>query len=131
MKLRIAVCAFLFATITALAATKPAKLISGHEPTFPIQEESWKRTRGEVELKFTIDAQGAVKDIKVLKATSDNFAREAIDAVTDWKFEPREVDGQKVETIAVAPFKFAKQKGVIFAPRFRAIDYARLEPNSR
>lgn len=133
MKLRLAVCAFLFATLTGFATTKPAKLISGQEPIFPHQEQLWKRTKGEVELKFTIDAQGAVKDIQVLKATSDNFAREAVDAVTDWKFEPTEVDSKKVATTVVIPFKFAAPVGVSSARTSRPapLDYARLEPNSR
>lgn len=131
MKLRIAVCVFLFSTLSAFAVTKPAKLISGDAPIFPTQEQLWKRTKGEVELKFTINDVGVVQDVQVLKATSDNFAREAVDAVTDWKFEPREVDGVKVATTVVLPLKFAARAVATIAFPSPAINYARLELNSR
>lgn len=53
---------------------------------------------GWVELEFTIDASGAVKDIRVIDAEPKRiFDREARRALQKWKYKPLVVDGQPIE----------------------------------
>ena len=68
---------------------------------------------GWVQLSFTITAAGTVKDVRVEQAEPPNFFEQAaINAVSKYKYKPRLVDGQPVETPNVRVIlAFNLQKG--------------------
>ncbi|MDE1329253.1 energy transducer TonB [Vibrio aestuarianus] len=81
------------------------------EPVYPAK--ALKRgVEGFVTLSFSIDEMGKATNIKVVEAKPVRmFEREAIQAVTKWKYQPQIVDGQAVsqngQTVTVE-FKIAK-----------------------
>lgn len=44
--------------------------------------------QGTVDIKFTIDADGAVRDIVIAQSTLNEFAAAVKDSVSKWKFKP-------------------------------------------
>jgi protein TonB len=57
---------------------------------------------GWVQLEFTVTAAGTVKDINVQQAEPPNyFEQAAMNAVRKYKYKPRLIDGQPVETRGV------------------------------
>ncbi|GAA0856667.1 TonB family protein [Aliiglaciecola litoralis] len=53
---------------------------------------------GWVELQFTIDASGAVKDVRVINSEPKRmFDREATKALKKWKYKPQLVNGKPVD----------------------------------
>ncbi|NAW57205.1 MULTISPECIES: energy transducer TonB [unclassified Vibrio] len=66
------------------------------EPRYPPRAQK-RRLEGTVVLSFTIDASGRTTDIKVMSANPEGvFEREAIRALTKWKYQPQMVDGEGV-----------------------------------
>jgi len=65
-------------------------------PPYP----SWARTRrqvGVVTLKFTVDAEGAVRDVSIENVDGDErFGPIAAEAVSGWRFQPGVYQGRKV-----------------------------------
>lgn len=62
---------------------------------------------GAVTAEFTIDTDGSVKDIEIVKAEPPNvFDRAVITAIKKWKFAPQIVDGKAVERRARQEIKF-------------------------
>ena len=55
-------------------------------------EEGW------VQIEFTIDANGAVKDPKVIDHEGDAFIQTALAAFRRWRYAPKYVDGQPVDS---------------------------------
>ena len=65
------------------------------------------RTRGWVELEFTITATGNVGDIQVIDAEPTGvFERAAVDALAAWRFRPRIVNGQPVSQRSMITMRF-------------------------
>ncbi len=65
-------------------------------PEYPYRAQS-AGIEGAVEVEFTIDENGAVTDIKVIKATPPNyFERAAKRAIARWKFHPQMEKGVAV-----------------------------------
>ncbi len=76
------------------ADSRPIVRISPKYPATAAQQgiEGW------VQLEFTIDASGIVKDIKVTDAQPKRiFNREAIRALRKWKYRPQLVNGKPVD----------------------------------
>lgn len=76
------------------ADSRPIVRISPKYPANAAQQgiEGW------VQLEFTIDASGIVKDIKVTDAEPKRiFNREAIRALRKWKYRPQLVNGKPVD----------------------------------
>jgi protein TonB len=70
--------------------------IAARDPVYPI-EALRNRTRGWVELEFTIMPNGAVRDVAVVGAEPTGvFEAAASAALADWRFRPRVVNGQPV-----------------------------------
>jgi protein TonB len=66
------------------------------DPVYPVQALR-ERTHGWVALEFTITAAGAVADIQVVGAKPIGvFEDAATDALAQWRFRPRLVNGQPV-----------------------------------
>lgn len=65
------------------------------------------RTQGWVELSFTITASGSVEDVEVVNANPRRiFDREAIRALSQWKFSPRIEGGKPVAAKARQRLEF-------------------------
>lgn len=69
------------------------------EVTMPYFTGNWAGTT--VELSLTIDAEGEPHDVGVMSGASDRgLALHIINAVREWQFSPRQVDGENVSTQA-------------------------------
>ena len=82
-------------TISALAQEprkigpdlNPPKLIQKTEPAYT-EEVRDAKLEGTVALTLTIDAEGAPKDVSVVKPLGLGLDEKAMEAVMAWKFEP-------------------------------------------
>jgi protein TonB len=83
-------------TSAPVGETKPARAIKQSAPQFPVQAMR-RRVEGWVELEFTIDTNGSVTSVTVLRSQPKKvFDREAIKAIQKWKFEPALKNGEAV-----------------------------------
>jgi TonB family protein len=92
---------FLFLLLLALpvpgfaAGTEPASPLDRPAPAYP---DSAGTAQGRVVVHFAIDTQGQVRDATVKEsAPSGLFDGAALDAVRNWRYQPRRVDGRAVE----------------------------------
>ena len=70
--------------------------IASRNPVYPA-EALRNKTSGWVELEFTITPNGAVRDVAVVGSEpSGVFDSAASDALAEWRFRPRIVNGQPV-----------------------------------
>jgi protein TonB len=66
------------------------------EPVYPAQALR-NRTRGWVELEFTVTPTGSVSDVQVVGAEPEGvFDAAAAQALAQWRFKPRIVNGRGV-----------------------------------
>jgi|GEM_PF-1884082 TonB family C-terminal domain len=80
--------------------------ISARDPVYPA-EALRQRVRGEVELEFTIAPGGNVRDIEVVHAEPQGvFDAAATDALAQWRFRPRFVNGQAVAQRSTVTMRF-------------------------
>ena len=71
----------------------------GPPPDYPAEA---KGRDGYALIEFTIDAGGFVRDQKLLKTDgSDSFGEPALIAIGAWRYAPRVVDGQPLDTPGV------------------------------
>jgi len=77
----------------------PAKVISRASPKYP-KRALQKKIEGWVDLKFTIDTKGGVKNITVNESSDSIFDKDAIKALKKWQFSParNEQTGLPVES---------------------------------
>jgi periplasmic protein TonB len=76
------------------------------EASYP-QRALRQRLEGWVELSFTITANGDVTDVKVVDSQPRReFDREAIRALSQWKFKPRLENGKAVSSVARQRLEF-------------------------
>ncbi|WP_376692819.1 M56 family metallopeptidase [Wenzhouxiangella sp. EGI_FJ10409] len=86
----------------APAGQKPGlsggKLIERIEPEYPSRAMR-RGIDGSVEVEFLVTRSGEVRDVRVLDESprGQSFAEAAREAVSDWRFEPFQQDGQPVE----------------------------------
>jgi protein TonB len=93
------------AALGVVAADELERVVA-RDPVYPARALR-ERTRGWVELEFTITATGTVKDIQVVAAQPDGvFERAATDALAGWKFRPRYVNGEAVAQRSVVRMRF-------------------------
>lgn len=80
--------------------------ISARDPVYPV-EALRQRLRGSVELEFTITPSGAVRDIQVVNAEPRGvFDAAATEALAQWRFRPRFVNGQAVAQRSTVTMRF-------------------------
>jgi TonB family protein len=80
--------------------------ISARDPVYPVAALR-SGTRGWVELEFTITPAGAVRDIQVVGAEPGGvFENAATDALAQWRFRPRVVNGQTVAQRSTVTIRF-------------------------
>ena len=76
------------------------------QPPYPPSEEAAQR-EGRVRIRLTIGADGRVKAVQRLSATSDAFWRATErHALSRWRFRPATVDGRPVESSKVMNLTF-------------------------
>ncbi len=73
----------------------PPLKVKDVKPLFP---DSLKGIGGVVALKGIIDSTGHVSNLQVVGDANPDLAQAAINAVSQWEFEPTRLDGQVVET---------------------------------
>jgi TonB family protein len=99
------VASFLQVVSPRSAYDTPPKFVKGYAPFFP-EAEGRKRQIGYALAEFTITAKGTANNIRILKATTPNFAEEAGYTVRDWHFAPAKKNGEAVAVRARLPFTF-------------------------
>lgn len=95
--------------ITGAAATIAADAldrVAGPDPVYPA-EALRTRTRGWVELEFTIAPSGSVRDVQVVGAEPRGvFEAAATAALAQWQFRPRVVAGRAVAQRSTITLRF-------------------------
>jgi len=66
------------------------------EPEYPPQARQ-RRLEGWVQVRFTISTAGSVRDAAVVKSSSSLFERNAVQAVSKWKYQPQLREGKPAE----------------------------------
>jgi len=91
--------------------------------------------RGEVVLQFTVDETGAVKDPVVLRSSNPYFNQGALEALSQWKFEPGRLGGEPVAAKMQQPFVFEFGDGsgrdLVSATKVSPDDQRKLPPELR
>lgn len=92
--------------IVSAASLKRVRMVS---PTYP--DAARKRgIEGWVELAFTVQTNGSVDAVEVRNASpADVFDDAAMRAVRQWRFEPVERNGERIEQRAMVRLKFSQQ----------------------
>ncbi|MEL7310974.1 MAG: energy transducer TonB [Pseudomonadota bacterium] len=84
----------------ATAETVSAATLRRTQAVAPVYPRTALRRglNGRLKVEFTVAADGTTRDIEVVEtsASSNVFDRSAIRAVSEWRYEPREVRGQAV-----------------------------------
>jgi len=62
---------------------------------------------GMVAVLVTIDEKGQVLEAEIKKSTDERLNNRSISAVKKWRFKPAEVNGEKVKTQVVIPFRYS------------------------
>ena len=82
------------------------RFAANQQPPYPTSEERAQR-EGRVRLRVTIGADGRVKAVQRLDATSDAFWRSTErHARSRWRFRPATVDGRPIESTKVLTITF-------------------------
>jgi TonB family protein len=85
-------------------ATAQRELLHRVEPEYP-EAARQQNTQGRVMLEVHIGTDGSVEDVEVVSG-SPVLAQASIDAVKQWKFKPRVVNGQPAEMQTRVTFDF-------------------------
>ncbi len=80
------------------------KCIHETEPEYPDRARK-DRVQGTVVLEGTVDAEGQVKGIEVVRSVPE-LDQAAIDAVQTWKYEPATVDGVPTPMVTTITVNF-------------------------
>jgi TonB family protein len=77
-------------------------------PAYP-QRAVLRELEGWVDLEFTVAADGTTRDVVVTEASDELFHAAALEAVTQWRFEPRVFMDRVIEQRASTRIRFALQ----------------------
>jgi TonB family protein len=61
---------------------------------------------GDALVEFTVEHDGSVHNVVIVRATNEAFGQAAAGAIARWKFRPGTIDGQPVRTRMQQPFGF-------------------------
>jgi TonB family protein len=75
----------------------PPKVLRRPAPSYPAELRA-AGIEGSVQVSFVIDATGVVREARVEKSTHREFEMAALEAVTQWQFEPGRKGGRQVNT---------------------------------
>ncbi len=75
----------------------PPKALTRKSPAYPAELRA-AGIEGSVVVSLVIDSTGTVREAKIEKSTHQDFEMAALEAVTQWKFEPGRKGGRQVNT---------------------------------
>ena len=86
-------------------------LIRRVEPKYT-SEAMKQKIQGEIQLQAVVDADGTVRDIRVIKSLDRTFGldEKAIEAARQWLFKPGQRDGRAVPVIVTLVMSFSVQQ---------------------
>jgi TonB family protein len=90
---------------SAGALDAPLKPISQRPPVFPVAHAA--SGEGSAVVEIIIDDKGHVRLPRVVSASAPDFGYSAVQAVSQWQFEPPKVKGKPAAVRARAPFTFS------------------------
>ncbi len=83
----------------------PPKFSNGYAPFYP--EDAAKTNKlGYALVEFNVLTDGTTRDIRCIRTTSYAFAKEAMSAVREWRFNPARKNGNPVAVRVRLPFSF-------------------------
>lgn len=95
----------------------PPRIIQTEEVNFPPTLEYTTLTDGDVELALRIDSTGTLTDALAIGFTHEAFAKQALDAVRRWRYEPALQDGEPIDIRVNLRLRFATRMRVVtFTP---------------
>jgi TonB family protein len=106
------VTALLFAS-TATGEITPPKIIQTEPARFPAALDFTAITEGEAELVLNIDRTGKLTDAIAIGYTHKAFAREALDAVRRWRYEPARAFGEPIDRRLKLTLHFSSQMRIV------------------
>ena len=65
-----------------------------------------RRVQGIAILEVTVDRQGNVWNVSVLRSDAEGFGEAAVEAVRQWRYEPTIIDGRPVSVILTDTVRF-------------------------
>lgn len=68
--------------------------------------ERLRRIEGDVILEVTVDHQGDVSNVSVLRASVEGLAEAAVEAARQWRYEPTVVNGRTVSVVLTETVRF-------------------------
>jgi len=86
---------------------EPRKLVDTR-PSYP-EVARRARIEGVVILELTVDRQGSVRNVDVLRGLPMGLTEAAVDAVRQWRYEPTLLDGRPIEVLIVVTVNFRLQ----------------------
>lgn len=86
---------------------EPRKLVEVR-PTYP-EIARKARIEGVVILELTVDRQGTVRDVQVLRGLPMGLTEAAVEAVRQWRYEPTLLSGRPIEVLIVVTVNFRLQ----------------------
>lgn len=87
---------------------KAPERIFSPDPIYP-EEARMARIQGVVILQTIIDALGKVNDVRVLKGLPSGLTEAAVEAVSQWRFNPATLDGKPVAVYYMVTITFSVQ----------------------
>lgn len=81
------------------------QVVSQPAPNFPPNLRDGL-DEGVVVVNFIVDAEGRVREPRVVSSTAQEFERTAVEGVQRWKFNPGMKGGRKVATMMEVPLRF-------------------------
>ena len=91
------------------------KVLSRMNPSYP-DEARKQRKEGTVILGATVTREGSVTGIHVVKSVDKDIDRAAVDAVSQWKFDPGQYEGKPVDVELKIEVNFRLQSNASSAP---------------
>ena len=91
--------------LTGRAIDTPPKLLSQKQPFFPLMARA-TASEGEAMIEFIVDENGFVRLPRVVSASHPSFGAAAVQAASEWRFEPPTAQGKKAAVKVRAPVKF-------------------------
>jgi TonB family protein len=85
------------------------KAVTQDSPAYPraLKDDG---VTGQAEIEFVIDKDGRVLFPRIVSASHEDFGWAAATAVAQWKFQPPQLNGQKVEAVMRVPILFDAHK---------------------
>lgn len=85
---------------------QPLSAVSKVPPRYPMSAKR-KNVEGWVKVRFVVDKDGKVQEVKVLEEEPEGvFGKAVRDCVSRWRFEPGTVGGVSVKTVAETTVRF-------------------------